>query len=184
MDSIEQHPIVKWLGIAIAILSAMSAIGTVWWFFQDQKLRDEIWFEADTEWNAEQACSALGVKLMEFDRADGNVQGFFRRSADAVAVSPLAEHARQTLFHELAHAVLHGDKDAESRSIEELEAECTAMLVADALGLGGLDDSRSYVQGWYKDGQQIPEKSAKRILHAADKILKAGQVEEPLAQAA
>ena len=141
--------------------------------------------ELDTpEWNAEQACSALGVKLMEFDRADGNVQGFFRRSADAVAVSPLAEHARQTLFHELAHAVLHGDKDAESRSIEELEAECTAMLVADALGLGGLDDSRSYVQGWYKDGQQIPEKSAKRILHAADKILKAGQVEEPLAQAA
>ena len=101
-----------------------------------------------------------------------------------MAVNPLAQHARRTLFHELAHAVLHDDKRAESRSIEELEAECTAMLVADALGLDGLHESRSYVQGWYQDGQQIPEKSAKRILLAADQILKAGQAPEPLAQAA
>ena len=70
MDSIEQHPIVKWLGIAIAILSAMSAIGTVWWFFQDQKLRDEIWFEADTEWNAEQADKQEQIVRRQFEILD------------------------------------------------------------------------------------------------------------------
>ena len=101
-----------------------------------------------------------------------------------VAINPLAEHAHRTLFHELAHSQLHFDKENQlSRDTEEMEAECTAMLVADALGLEGLEESRGYVQNWF-DGQRIPEKSAKRILHAADKILKAGQVEEPLAQAA
>ena len=135
-------------------------------------------------WNASQAAETLGAKLGNFDIPEGNAQGFCRNGGKTIVINPLAEHAHRTLFHELAHSQLHYDEDNPlTRDVEEMEAECTAMLVADALGLEGLEESRGYVQNWYK-GQQIPEKSAKRILIAADKILKAGQTEEPLAQAA
>ena len=70
MDSIEQHPIVKWLGIVIAVLSAFSAIGTVWWYFQDQKLRDELWFQEDIEWNADQTVKHEQITRRQFEILD------------------------------------------------------------------------------------------------------------------
>jgi hypothetical protein len=45
------------------------------------------------------------------------------------------------------------------------------------LGLPGEVESRGYIQHWL-DGQTIDDKSAKRIFGAADKILKAGSVEQ------
>ena len=70
MESIDQHPIVKWAGIVIAVLSAFSAIGTVWWFFQDQKLRDEIWLQEDIEWNAEQMEKHEQISRRQFEILD------------------------------------------------------------------------------------------------------------------
>ena len=134
------------------------------------------------EWHARQAAETLGVKLGDFDHVDGNAQGFFRPSTKTVAINPLAQHSHRTMFHELAHAILHQENDT-ARDVEELEAECTAMLVADALGLEGLEEARGYVQNWHRDSTSIPEKSAKKILLAADKILKAGELAE-MAQAA
>ena len=75
--------------------------------------------------------------------ANGNVQGY--QSGNTVAINPVAEHAHRTLFHELAHAQLHRELNDQSRGEQEMEAECTAMLVADALGLKGLEESRGYV---------------------------------------
>ena len=115
-------------------------------------------------WNAEQATAALGVRIGRFDMPNGNMQGY--QCGDTVAINPVAEHPHRTLFHELAHAELHRELSDQSRGEQEMEAECTAMLVADALGLKGLEESRGYVQSWYK-GERIPEKSAKRILIAA-----------------
>jgi hypothetical protein len=46
----------------------------------------------------------------------------------------------KTLIHELAHALMHKKGDEIPRHIKELEAESTAFLVCDALGL----DSSSY----------------------------------------
>lgn len=112
---------------------------------------------------------------------NGNCQGYAKHRQ--VAISPIAEQPESTLFHELAHIVLghtaEGSLNSDStdrtpRDIRELEAECTAMICCEALGLPGAAESRGYVQHWFH-GSEIPEASARRIFHAADQILKAGQ---------
>jgi hypothetical protein len=46
-----------------------------------------------------------------------------------------------------------------------------------ALGLPGVEFSRGYIQSWWGQGNPIPERSAQRVLKAADQILKAGTTE-------
>jgi hypothetical protein len=41
--------------------------------------------------------------------------------------------------------------------------------------LPGVEFSRGYIQSWWGVGNEIPERSAQRILKVADQILKAGQ---------
>ena len=53
------------------------------------------------------------------------------------------------------------------------EAEAVALLCIESLGLTGSEYCRGYIQSWLK-GNKIPEKSAQKIITAADKILKAG----------
>ena len=60
------------------------------------------------------------------------------------------------------------------KNIIEVEAECTAYIIGEALHLGYADFSRGYIQHWLA-GETIPEKSAHRIFRAADQILKAGR---------
>lgn len=43
--------------------------------------------------------------------------------------------------------------------------------------------TRGYMQNWYQ-GSAVPEKSARRIFSAADKIMKAGQVTAPAVEPA
>ena len=61
------------------------------------------------------------------------------------------------------------------RSLRECEAEAVAMLCCAALGLPGVECCRGYIQSWWGHGNPIPERSAQRVLKAADQILKAGQ---------
>lgn len=112
---------------------------------------------------------------------DGNVQGYAKQRT--VAINPVAEQPESTLFHELAHIVLghtaEGSLNSDStdrtpRDISELEAESVALLCCESLESPGAAESRGYIQSWFK-GNQVPEKSAQRIFHCADSILKAGQ---------
>ena len=57
------------------------------------------------------------------------------------------------------------------------------MLCCAALGLPGVEFSRGYIQSWWGTGNAIPERSAQRILKAADQILKAGTTETTEAEA-
>jgi hypothetical protein len=53
-----------------------------------------------------------------------------------------------------------------------------ALLCCEALGLPGAEFSRGYMQASLKaggQGQAISERSAQRICHAADQILRAGR---------
>ena len=113
---------------------------------------------------------------------DGNVQGYAKQHS--VSINPLAEQPESTLFYELAHIVLghtaEGTLNSDStdrtpRDIRELESECVALLCCESLGLPGAAESRGYIQSWFK-GNEVPERSAQRIFHAADQILKAGQI--------
>jgi len=68
------------------------------------------------------------------------------------------------------------DSELTPRSLREVEAECTALVCLEALGLPGADHCRGYIQSWnqQRDAEPIPERSAQRILKAADHILKSG----------
>lgn len=132
------------------------------------------------DWNQDLALKTLGIELIPFDMGDGNIQGFAK--GKQVAVNPVAQLPLKTLFHEIAH-VLHGhtdlalhDEQKPPRDIREVEAEATAMLCLAALGLPGIEYCRGYIQSWFK-GNEIPEKSAKKIMQVADQILKAGRNE-------
>lgn len=48
------HPIIKWFGLVLAVGSGLTAVGSVWWYLQDQKLRDEEWLRNDIVWNGNQ----------------------------------------------------------------------------------------------------------------------------------
>jgi hypothetical protein len=77
---------------------------------------------------------------------------------------------------ELAHTAESDFSDSEHtpRNLREVEAEATAMLVLESLGLPGAEYARGYIQHWLS-GDVIPEKSAQKIFGAADRILRAGR---------
>lgn len=150
------------------------------WFVLSQTEGKEYKPEPLPEWNAERAVAALDVHLETFSELNGNVQGY-ARPGRVVAISPVAEMPQKTLFHELAHVRLGHleqsnltDSEATPRNLMEVEAEAVALLCCESLGLGGAESSRGYIQGWAHGAASIPEKSAQKIFHAADQILKAG----------
>ena len=68
------------------------------------------------------------------------------------------------------------DTERTLKNLREVEAEAVALLCCEALDLEGSEFCRGYIQDWLKRGNEsaIPEKSAQKILKAADQILKAG----------
>src|SRR6516162_5855954 len=131
------------------------------------------------EWSEEIALVALKIEREEFQTLDGNTQGYARRGRK-IAVSPVAALPHKTLFHEIAHSLLHcdqgdmSDTDQTPRTVAEVEAEAVALLCCESLGLPGAEFSRGYIQSWGQ-GQAISERSAQRIFHVADQILRAGR---------
>jgi antirestriction protein ArdC len=128
----------------------------------------------------EAALSNLGIRRIDFDMLDGNIQGFAREKT--IAISPIAQLPLKTIFHELAHVVLNHaaeqalvEEESTPRSLREVEAESTALICLEALGLEGSAYCRGYIQHWLQDKEEIPISSAQKIFAAATAILKAGQ---------
>lgn len=69
------------------------------------------------------------------------------------------------------------DTERTLRNLREVEAESVALICCESLGLPGVEYGRGYIQGWL-EGDVIPERSAQKIFHAADQILRAGHVIE------
>ena len=135
------------------------------------------------DWDAGRALDALDVQEIPFDHVDGNCLGLARDRP--IAVNPVNPQPHKTRFHELAHVLLghtveglQADSDVGSdvtpRTLRECEAEAVALLCCAALELPGIDECRGYIQHWWGQGQEIPERSAQRVLKVADQILKAG----------
>ena len=101
----------------------------------------------------------------------------------------MAQLPHKTLFHEAAHVVLGHTTDADfadtertPKNLREVEAEAVALLCCEALSLEGAAYCRGYIQNWLYpnvgwNGSGIPEKSAQKIFHAADRILRAGRLQ-------
>jgi antirestriction protein ArdC len=83
-----------------------------------------------------------------------------------------------TLAHELAHELLHrGDRrGSTSRRIRETEAEATAFVVCQAIGLETGSSAADYIQLWKGDAQLLTE-SLGHVRQAASQMLYA--IEEP-----
>jgi len=151
------------------------------WFVLAQTAGAEYNPEPLPGWDAGEALKALRIERTPFTMLDGNVQGYAKNRT--VAINPVADQPESTLFHEVAHIILghtaEGSLNSDSsdrtpRDIRELEAECVALLCCESLGLPGAAQSRGYIQHW-NTGHEVPERSAQRIFHAADEILRAGR---------
>ena len=135
-------------------------------------------------WDAAAAMAALDIVEEPFQHLRGNCLGYAR--ARFIAINPLNPLKHKTRFHEMAHVVLGHTADADmqddetlTRQIAEAEAEGVAYLLCALLDLPGQAESRAYIQGWLQ-GAALPERSARRIFGAADRIMKAGQPAEAL----
>ena len=130
-------------------------------------------------WNKESAFAVLDIREIVFDNLDGNCLGCAR--GRSIAINPVNPMPWKTRFHEVAHILLghtsegeQSDGELTPRNLGECEAESVALLCCAALGLPGVECSRGYIQEWWGHGNEIPERSAQRILKVADAILKAG----------
>jgi hypothetical protein len=146
------------------------------WFVLAQTDGDDYTAPELPGWDRARALEALDVREEPFRHLDGNCQGY-SKPGRILAVSPVAAHPARTLLHELAHIVCgHLDDACElPKAAREVEAESVAYLGADALGLGGAEESRGYIQAYLARGGRLDEATARRIFRATDAILRAGR---------
>lgn len=154
------------------------------WFSLDQTEGDRYEREVSIPaWDKAKALSTLGITEERFALMDGNTQGYAFPGEKRLAINPLAAMPWKTLFHEIAHCLLHS-KEAQMadgawmpKDIKEAEAEAVAYLCCATLGLPGLEESRGYIQDWLgseERSEEFARKSAARVFSTADKILKVG----------
>ena len=134
------------------------------------------------EWDKTKAWEALDITEKPYDLLDGNCGGYAVKRT--LSVNPLHPNPHRIYFHEAAHIVLGhtaerdtvNTEDRTPRDIKELEAELVSYLCCISVkSQAGADQSRGYVQHWYKNNT-IPVKSAQRILKTTDTIIQAGRV--------
>jgi hypothetical protein len=149
------------------------------WFVLAQTDGTEYVPPANPEWNEERALAALQIERVPFEVMNGNMQGY-AQSGRKIAINPVAAMPHKTLFHETGHIILGHceEKDFSEaaippRDVREVEAEAVALLCCESLDLLGAEYCRGYIQQW-GNGEAITERSAQRIFHAADLILRAG----------
>lgn len=135
------------------------------------------------EWDKAKALLSLGITEGSFELLNGNAQGYAIPNEKRLAINPVAAMPWKTLFHEMAHCLLHSkeahmaDGSSMAKDIKEAEAESVAYLCCATLGLPGLEESRGYIQNWLgstERSEEFGKKSAARVFSAANKILKAG----------
>lgn len=120
-----------------------------------------------------------GVDLRPRKRGDsGVVRGWFdRRTREVVVITGETNRAQQfkTLVHEIAHAILHGNADHHARGEMEVEAESTAFVVCNVVGVDSACYSFPYVASWAGDdsAETMVLKSGQRIVRATNLILDA-----------
>ena len=153
------------------------------WFVLSQTEGEPVPEPAIPSWDAERALAALNIEQIPFDHTDGNCLGYARDRA--IAINPVNPLPHKTRFHELAHVLLghtaeglQADGELTPRNQRECEAEAVALVCCAALALPGVNECRGYIQSWWGQEHEIPERSAQRILKVADQILKAGQAVE------
>lgn len=113
------------------------------WFMLGQTDGAEYTIPAIPAWDRARALASLDVQEIPFEVLNGNCQGYAK--GRQIAINPLAQMPAKTTFHELAHIELGHtsepvhDSETLPRNLKEVEAEAVALLVLEALGMGGAE---------------------------------------------
>jgi hypothetical protein len=116
-----------------------------------------------------------GWTLRELSLA-GTCEGYTDHQRHIIVTATALEPAARlvVLLHEAAHAVLHGElKPGEyqaHRGVCETEAESTAYVLANLLGLDVDASSISYVAGWWQSDPSVLTGAASNVLQAVNTI--------------
>lgn len=136
----------------------------------------------------QEAIRSRGITLDHDDLPDG-CDGVSRGGRISIrAGMPPAEEFAVTV-HELAHELLHRDKEARAKgmagkTLRETQAEAVAHVVCSAIGLEVGDSARDYIQ-LYEGDSQVLIRSLEQVQAAASTIIEAIVGEErALAQTA
>jgi hypothetical protein len=118
--------------------------------------------------------TSIGFSVSDHDFGGSGVNGDCNHTAREIRVETTnsGNQRVKTLAHELAHANLHADY--QDRGLAELEAESTAFVVCNAMGIDSGDYSFGYVTGWSGGGEEAIESiksSRTRIQKTAEGIL-------------
>lgn len=135
--------------------------------------------EMKNGFNLSKVMKELKIEQVHFESINGNSQGYCDIDTKQIAINPIACNAFKTAIHEIAHAVLHTTKKGKEikRSTKEVEAETTAYIILNTLGITNYNkEMRGYIQNW-ACGHSIKETTAQRIFGAASRILKLGLAE-------
>lgn len=113
----------------------------------------------------------------------GMMEGYTDHRRRLIVTESTLEPAARllVLLHECAHALLH-DNDAEyvaHRGVCETEAESTAYVIANLLGMDSDASSVSYVAGWAKADRDVITTAATNVLRAVNTIAAALGLDEP-----
>lgn len=153
------------------------------WFVLTQTEGEPIEVPTVPDWDRTQALNSLNIVEVPFKHLDGNCLGYAK--GHEIAINPVNPMPHKTTFHEAGHILLGhttesamNDGEFTPRNLREVEAESVALICCESLGLPGAEFCRGYIQDWL-EGDVIPEKSAQKIFHTADLILKAGRASKP-----
>lgn len=80
----------------------------------------------------------------------GTANGYCSHAEGKIVIKEGMSQAQtlKTTIHELAHAILHADREATSRKEKEVQAESVAYIVSNHFGLDTSDYSFGYVAAW------------------------------------
>lgn len=108
----------------------------------------------------------------------GTSKGYYRPATGDIVVQANMSQLQtvKTLIHEIAHSILHNPREMDNRGhvsadVKETEAEATAFVVANFLGLDTSDYSFPYLTGWASLENGTVLKSVNSIRKAADAII-------------
>lgn len=112
---------------------------------------------------------------VEFGAVDlGSANGVCSHAAKSIRVAANLEPAQEakTLAHEIAHAILHGPTFEGGREVAEIEAESTAYVVGQILGIDSAEYTFGYVAHW---AGADPEKARAQVRKSGARIAKTAE---------
>jgi len=119
-----------------------------------------------------------------------NCGGYFRPATRTIALnaSISVNHQVKTFVHELAHALLHGERPEDEREFsyaeEELVVESVAFTVCGAIGLDTSGYSVPYLASWSESAELETVQTAAAVIDGLASRIEAAVLAEPEVQAA